>query len=188
MSHMKIAGKILEVMREIPTEQEIGKLNEVLISQKLVTKTEYEIVGSSRATDKNGVIWHFVNVSCHLTIVDVESDEILVNVVFGSGIDSGDKAVTKAQLMARKHAWLAALNITPDAEPVGAQDVTPEPQIIVETPESKLIEQIQALWKWDTKDFPDWILKRGKKPIEQLNIPELTAIKQELEGYRKEHG
>ena len=182
MSHTKIATKIFEVMNSIPDEQSLNKLSEVLVAQKLITKTEYKIVGSNRATDRNGIIWHFVNVSCELTVIDVESDNTLINIAFGSGIDSGDKAITKAQAMARKHAWMAALNIT--TEDTWIPEVDPEPEkIIVETPESKLIATIGALWKWDQALFPDYVLQRFKRPIDRLNISELSVLKSELENY-----
>lgn len=182
MSYMKIAGKILEVMKEIPSELELGKLNEILVAQKLISKSEYEVAGSSERADKQGVLWQIVTVSCRLMIIDVESDEEIVNVALGTGIDSGDKAIVKAQAMARREAWMAMLDITQ-----GAQDVT-ESEIIVETPEDKLRAEITALWRWEPAQFPDWINKRVGGPFESADIVRLTAVKNELEGYRKEHG
>ncbi|TGE35909.1 hypothetical protein E4K67_22600 [Desulfosporosinus fructosivorans] len=185
MSHMKIASKILEVMKAISSEQEFGKLNEAIIEQKLITKVEYEIEETKESITSQRVVWQLVTVSCELTIIDVESDEILVNVAYGSGMDQGDKAVAKAQDMAQRFAWMAALNIE-SREPVvvtikDGEVVTPE--FVVETPESKLIAHIKALWKWDTALFPDYALQRFKKPIEQLNISELSVLKNELENY-----
>lgn len=183
MSYAKIAGKILEVMKLIPTEQELGKLNEILVAQKLISKSEYEVVGSSERADKQGVLWQIVTVSCRLTIIDIESDEEIVNIALGTGIDSGDSAVVKAQKMARREAWMATLNFMPVNSGV-EQVVTPEPEIIVETPESKLIAHITALWKWEPAQLPGWIGQRFKKPLEQLNITELSVVKSELENYR----
>lgn len=184
MSYTKIAGKILEVMRLIPTEQELGKLNEILVAQKLISRSEYEVVGSSERADKQGVLWQIVTVSCRLTIIDVESDEEIVNVALGTGIDSGDKAIVKAQMMARRYAWMAALNIMEEDKP----DTEDTHEIIVETPEDKLRAEITALWRWDPAQFPDWVNKRVGGPFESADIVRLTAVKNELEGYRKEHG
>jgi len=183
MSHTKIAPKILEVIRQIPDEQSFEKLNEALLEQKLITHTEYKIVESRERVATQGIVWQIVTVVCELTIIDTESDEILVNVALGSGVDTGDKAVIKAQRMAWWYAWIAALNIKISTQEGGVQAVTSEPEIIVETPESKLIAHIKALWKWDQALFPDYALQRFKRPIEQLNISELTVLKNELENY-----
>jgi hypothetical protein len=185
MSHTKIAPKLLEVIRQIPNEQELGKLNEVLASQKLISKTEYEVAGREERIDSKGVVWQVLAVSCRLTIIDVESDEEITNTALGIGIDAGTQGVSKAQAMARKYAWMAALNITHDAELVSAQNVVHEPKIIVETPESKLIDHITAMWqaRWDIVLLQGWIEQRFKKQIEQLNITELSVVKSELENY-----
>jgi len=184
---MKIAGKILEVIRQIPNEQELTRLNEVLASQKLIPKAKYQIENSRERTTVQGVVWQLVTVSCELTIIDTESDEEITYIALGSGTDHKDKAVSMAQMMARRYAWLVVLNIMdenlPEVEGVPFPEVLPE--IIVETPESKLITHITALWKarWDPALLPGWIEQRFKKPIEQLNITELSVVKSELENY-----
>lgn len=177
MSHMKIATKILEVIRQIPIEQELGKLNEVLSSQKLISKTKYQIEASRERTTVQGVVWQLATVSCELTIIDAESDEEISCIALGSGVDHRDKAIPMAQMMARRYAWLAVLNI----EATKMVDV--EPEIIVETPESKLIAQIKALWKWGESELEPYFIKRRGKPLSELNLPELTVEKQDLEGY-----
>lgn len=186
MSHTKIAPKILEIIRQIPNEQSFSKINEALLEQKLITQIEYEISESKERTTTQGVVWQLVTVSCKLTIIDVESDETMVNIALGSGVDQGDKAVAKAATMAWRYAWLGALNIAiQDAieAPAEAVQDTVVPEFVVETPESKLIAHIKALWKWDTALFPDYAIQRFKRPIEQLNISELTVLKNELENY-----
>jgi len=181
MSHTKIAPKILEVMRQIPSVNDLVKLNEILIEQKLITQTEYKIVEYKEQITRSGLALQIVAVSCELTIIDTESDEVQTNIALGSGLDAVDKAVDKAQVRARKHAWMTALNIT--TEGAWIPEVDPEPEIIVETPESKLIASIGALWKWDQALFPDYVLQRFKRPIDQLNISELSVLKSELENY-----
>lgn len=183
MSHMKIASKIHEIMRLIPDEQAFDKINEALIEQKLITQTEYKIVEHKEQVTRSGLVLQIVTVSCGLTIIDTESDEAQTNIAHGSGLDAGSSAVDKAQVRARKHAWMATLNITPEDIPF--PEVVSEPEIIVETPESKLIAHITALWKarWDLTLLQGWIEQRFKKPIEQLNITELSIVKSELENY-----
>lgn len=190
MSHMKIATKILEVIRAIPNEQSFAKINNALLDQKLITQIEYEIAESKDRSTAQGTVWQLVTVSCKLTILDVESDETMVNIAFGSGVDQGDKAVAKAITMAWRYSWLGALNIAVDylAEtPVsdGIPDVV-TPEFVVETPESKFMAQITVLWKkkWDIALLQGWLEKRYKKPIGELNIVELGDAESELRNYR----
>lgn len=191
MSSMKIATKILEIMRLIPNELSFVKLNEALIDQKLITKVEYSIKESNERITAQGVVWQLVTVACELTIIDTESDEIIVNIAFGTGMDQGDKAITKAQRMAWGYVWIAALNIEisetikvpAEAAIEGLQAVPSEPEFVVETPSSKLIAEIKALWKWDTALFEDYFIKRRGKPLSELSLPELTVERNDLQGY-----
>jgi hypothetical protein len=179
---VKIEAKILEVMKAIPSEQELGRLNEVLVAQKLISKTEYEVIRDGEKTDKQGVVWQIITVSCQLTIVDTESEEILVNNALGTGIDSGDMTIAKAQEMARKQAWRAMLNIFQEDKPAVV------PEIVVETPEEKLRAEIRSLWRWDPAQFPDWVNKRVEGSFESADVVRLTVVRDELKGYRNEHG
>lgn len=194
MSHMKIASKILEVMKMIPNEQAFGKLNEALIEQKLITKVEYEIKEAKERITAQGVVWQLVTVACELTIIDAESDEILVNVAYGSGMDTNDEAVTKAQRMAWGYVWIAALNIEIskkiEVPTEGVQAVTSEPEFVVETPEGKLIAQIKALWKrdWGEDKLESYFINKRGKALSELNLPELTVEKNDLESYIRGNG
>jgi len=187
MSHMKIASKILEVIRAIPDEQSFGKLNEALLEQKLITQIEYGISESKERTTTQGVVWHLVTVSCKLTIIDAESDETMVNIAFGSGVDQGDKAVAKAATMAWRYAWLGALNIAVDylAEGPSTEAVreVATPEFVVETPESKIIAEIKAMWKWGEADLEPYVFKKRGKGLTEMNLPELTVERNDLEGY-----
>jgi len=174
---MKITQKILEVMKQIPTESELPKLNEVLIGQELVSRSEFEVIHQSERVDKHGVVRLVITVSCRLIIIDTESDDFTVNVALGMGISSGDMAVIKAQEAAREMAWKSALGI----RGVDVQSVGRAPEIVVETPEEKLIAEVRALYRWDLALFDNYFMKRFKKPIEQLNIVELSQIKTEFE-------
>jgi len=178
---MTIATKIFEIMKLITTEQDLPKLRESLITQNLITRKECEIANSSERVDIKGVVWQVVTVLCRLKVIDSESGEGIENTALGTGIDTGVMAVVKAQDMALRRVWLGALGIT---EAVAAQDVALVPEIVVETPESKLRDQINALWRWDRALFADYFMKRFGRPLEQLNITELTATKAEFENHR----
>lgn len=177
-----IAGKILEVMKVIPKIH----INDALIEQKLISKTEYEVTEAKEKTTSQGVVWQFVTVACRLTIIDVESDEVIVNIALGSGMDVGDQAIAKAQVMARKYAWMAAfpIDITDD----GIPSVTvPEPEFVGTPPENKIVTEISGLWKskgWDPIELQPYVIKRFGHPLEELNLAEFEVLKTELENYR----
>lgn len=182
MSHMKIATKILEVMKAIPTTgNPFEYINKPLVEQKLIAQTKYEIAESKERTTTQGIMYQLITVSCELTIIDAESDETIVNIALGTGIDQGDKAVAKAQIMARKYAWMAALNIADEDEPGVVVSV---PEFVVETPEGKLVAGITALWRWSPEELITWVTARFKgRPLDQLNLAELSVLKNELENY-----
>lgn len=203
MSQSKIASKILEVMKSVnylqkdkenkeqkyaylSTEHALEKINEALLEQKLISKSEYEVTESKEKPTAKGAIWQLVTVSCTLTIIDTESDEILVNVAYGSGTDSGDKAVAKAQTMARKYAWLAALNIPVGNDP--EEDPATDAQSFVNAPpEQQFIFDITNLWRsrgWDDNQLLHYVSQRfAGRTIAQLSLAELAVLKSELESY-----
>lgn len=202
MAHTKIAAKILEVMQAVgylqkdkenkeqhykylSTEHALEKINEALLKQKLITQSVYQVTESKEKPTKNGAIWQLVTVSCTLTIIDAESDEVLVNVAFGSGTDPGDKAVAKAQTQARKYAWLSALNIPVGDDP--EEDSSTDKQEFVNvSPEMKMGMEIGQLWRtkgWDDNQLYSYLMQRFGRPLEQLNLAELGVIKSELESY-----
>jgi hypothetical protein len=176
MSHMKIASKIHEIMRLIPDEQAFDKFNELLIVQKLIPQTRYKFEESKEHITRDGVVLQIVTVSCELIIIDTESDEGLTYTALGSGVDNGSLAVVKAQEMAFNRACIGVLNISSTV-------VVVEPEIIVETPESNLIAEIKALWKWGETELEPYVFKKRGKGLSELSIPELTVERNDLEGY-----
>lgn len=182
MSHMKIATKILEVMLDLADGKDFDKLNDILTKHKLITRTKYELVDKEERVTPQGIVWRFITVSCELTLIDTESDETIVNVALDSVMDKTDRATAKAQERARRSAWTAVLNSI--STRIASEIVPePEPEIIVETPESKLIAEIKALWKWGEAELEPYFVKRRGKPLRELNLPELTVEKQDLESY-----
>lgn len=153
----------------------LENLNQTLTEFKIIPRTDYRILESRDITDVQGVVHHYTVVACELTLADMEADEVITTyTALGASTD-----IVKAQEMARKQAWLSALNIMPEKPEVI------EPEIIVETPESQTITSIKALWRWDTSlvDYASKRFKRAIAGLEDLNITELTVLKTELEGY-----
>ena len=185
MSHMKIATKILEVMKAIPTTgNPFEYINKPLVEQKLIAQTKYEIAESKERTTTQGIVYQIITVSCELTIIDAESDETIVNIALGTGINQGSGAIISAQEMAQRYAWLGALGVMEQDEPEVYPNVI-QPEFVVETPESKLIDQIKALWKWGDTELESYFIKKRGKGLSELNLPELTVERNELESYIK---
>jgi len=183
----KIAGKILEVMKSLALSQDLDNLNDILIEQKLITRTEYKITESRESITIQGVVWHYVIVLCELTIIDAESGESLMYAAHGAGLDKNDKAMISAQKVARMFTWMTVLNVTAESKPVEPESEL-EPEIIVETPESKLIAIISALWKPGWGDIEPYFIKRRGKGLSEMSIPELTVEMNELQGYIRGNG
>lgn len=130
---MKLAEKIQAIANEISIDKDLnvstGKsgsykaIGEAQIKNKVKPReAEYkisiiptiELVGEPQIIEKKKVfngneqITHntSVFVKCILTVYDLESDETLTSTAFGQGIDSGDKALGKANTYALKYALM----------------------------------------------------------------------------------
>lgn len=171
--------KLLQLMLAIPDEESLEKLNEKLIELKLIPQTKFSTVDHYNITTKNGLVLQYVVVGCDLTITDAETGEIITCSALGEGLSEGAKSMQQAQDKAKKYTWMTLLNIQ------SLQNRYPNdtPQVIVETPESKLIDQIKAIWKWGEAELEPYIAKRRGKPMSELSIPELTVERDELESY-----
>lgn len=91
----------------------LGHVNEALCEHGLaVVETTPEIL-STEGAGKDRI----VTVRVSLTIADTESDERATFRGLGSGMDSGDKAVMKAQTAALKYAWMLAFSISTGDDP-----------------------------------------------------------------------
>lgn len=95
----------------------LGHVNDALAAAGLaVIGTAPEVV-STEGSGKDRI----VTVRTAVTVADTTSDERAVFVGMGSGMDTGDKAVMKAQTAALKYAWLGAFSIStgddPEADP-----------------------------------------------------------------------
>jgi hypothetical protein len=142
----KIAAKLVKVMEEcsfIPKNgtnshfgykfmqaaDALGKINASLVKHGLSTVADVSLVDMRDRTTRNGVdVLATVKVS--ITITDSESGEQMITSGLGSGQDSGDKAVMKANTAAQKYAWVLAFQIATGDDPeadAGTDDRTHDP-------------------------------------------------------------
>lgn len=150
-----------------------SKLNNTLTELKIIPQISFVVENIRQITDRNGVVWHYTTVSCQLALRDTESEDTTNYTALGASTD-----IMKAQEMAREMAWRVALGAMPEIVPVI------EPEIIVETPESKLITSIKAMWRWKPEELITWVNARfAGRQIVELNVTELTVLENELKGY-----
>ena len=95
----------------------LEKVNNALVQHKLASLTNTQIVSHKETTTSKGSTEHLVTVQTTITIVDIETGETHQISALGSGQDSGDKAIAKAQTMALKYAWMMTLNISTGDDP-----------------------------------------------------------------------
>lgn len=130
---MALAQKMLNVMKACrsltydSTNNEVGyqfvsaaKVN-AAVNKALVENGIVSLANTTIKTAKELDTGIYVAVEVEITLVDVDSDERFKICGAGSGIDSADKAVAKAQTMAVKYAWKNTLLIAdksddPDAD------------------------------------------------------------------------
>lgn len=90
----------------------LARVNEAMADQNVCSTADVEIV---ERDGKN------VTVKLTITIHDGDSDETLTTSGMGTGQDTGDKAVMKAETAAIKYAWMMALNISTGDDPEADQ-------------------------------------------------------------------
>lgn len=129
-----IAGKFIKVMEECSLIRKNGtndfhhykyatsadvleKVNASLVKHKLASIVVPEIASSADVINNKGNTEHLVTVKVNITLVDTESGECMLITGIGSGQDSGDKAVMKAQTAAIKYAYMLSLAISTNDDP-----------------------------------------------------------------------
>lgn len=91
----------------------LGHVNDALAAAGLAVVGTLPQVVSTEGSGKDRI----VTVSMTVTVADTESPERASFVGLGSGMDTGDKAVMKAQTAALKYAWLGAFSISTGDDP-----------------------------------------------------------------------
>ena len=134
----KIAKKFVEVMKDCSHVAKNGtndfhrykyataadvleKVNTSLTKHGLASVVATNLLGSKEVTTAKGNIEQLVTVEVSVTLIDAESGESLTLKGLGSGQDSGDKSVAKAQTMAIKYCYLNSLAIATNDDPEADQ-------------------------------------------------------------------
>lgn len=95
----------------------LEKINTALVKQKLCSVVLPEILQQADVTTAKGNIEHMATVKIDIMLIDAESGESVSFSGIGTGQDSGDKAVMKAQTAAIKYAYLLSMAISTGDDP-----------------------------------------------------------------------
>lgn len=124
-----LAARLIEVMRECGYVKKdaqnnfhkyryasasavLEKVNEALCKYRIATLMNTELISSGMEGKEK-----FATVKTTIHLVDPDTGETMDISGIGSGQDSGDKAIAKAQTMALKYAWMMSLNISTGDDP-----------------------------------------------------------------------
>lgn len=130
----KLSAKFTEVMKECryivkngentfhgykyaTSADVLEKVNASLVNHGICSIAVPSIIDISDVKNAKGNTEHLVTVKMDITLVDSESGESLSITGLGSGQDSGDKAVMKAQTAAIKYAYMMSLCIATGDDP-----------------------------------------------------------------------
>ena len=129
-----IAGKLVKVMEECSIVKKNGtndfhhykyatsadvleKVNASLVKHNIASVVLPEIISNCEVVNNKGNTEHLITVKVDITLIDTDSGEQLSLCGIGSGQDSGDKAVMKAQTAAIKYAYMLSLTISTNDDP-----------------------------------------------------------------------
>ncbi len=130
----KIAKKFVEVMKDCSHVAKNGtndfhrykyatatdvleKVNSSLTKHGLASVVTPNLLSMQQVTTAKGNVERLATVKVTVTLIDAESGETLTLKGLGSGQDSSDKAVAKAQTMALKYTYMASLAIATGDDP-----------------------------------------------------------------------
>lgn len=130
----KLAAKLVSVMKEVSYVEKKGtneyhrysyatsadvlqKINAALTKYNICSVTLPEIIRCSEVVTNKGNTEHLVTVKLDVMLTDADSGEVVTITGLGSGQDSGDKAVMKAQTAALKYAYLLSMAISTGDDP-----------------------------------------------------------------------
>ena len=92
-------------------------MNAALVEHGLASLVIPELISLEEVKTAKGNIEHLATVKVNITLIDRDSDESVLITGIGSGQDSGDKAVMKAQTAAIKYAYMLSLSISTGDDP-----------------------------------------------------------------------
>ncbi len=130
----KLAKKFIEVMKECSYVEKHGtndyhgyqyatsadvlaKVNASLVKHGIASVVVPELLDMVDVTTAKGNTEKLATVQMQITLIDTESGETFAIVGIGSGQDSGDKAVMKAETAAIKYAYMLSLAISTGDDP-----------------------------------------------------------------------
>ena len=130
----KLAGKFLEVMKECrhiakngendfhgykyaTSADVLGRVNAALVKYGIASVATPELLDMTDVKTAKGNLEHLATVKIEIKLLDRESGETFSISGLGSGQDSGDKAVMKAQTAAIKYAYMLSLAISTGDDP-----------------------------------------------------------------------
>ena len=95
----------------------LEKVNAALTKHGLASVVTPNLLSMQQVTTAKGNVEQLATVEVVVTLIDSESGETLTLKGLGSGQDSGDKSVAKAQTMAIKYCYLNSLAIATNDDP-----------------------------------------------------------------------
>ena len=134
----KIAGKLLEIMKGcshigkngtnpfhgykyVTSADVLERVNAALVENHVASVVVPELVSLLDVVTAKGNREHLATVKVHIALIDKDSGESCEIVGLGSGQDSGDKAVMKAQTAAIKYAYMLSLSVSAGDDPEADQ-------------------------------------------------------------------
>jgi len=161
-----------------------------------------DIRSEDKMTVKGGT-WKLLTVEVTLKIIDPDTCECEEIIALGQGIDSGDKALGKAQTQALKYAWWKLLCLEtgddPEADPAtDTQQFSNPQQAPTQTPELDVtlgnppMGELLKMWQfagWNPNDLADYVLKRLNKPsLDGVTDSEYSSVINDLAAYMQSVG
>ena len=156
----KVAKKFVKVMRDCSHVAKNGtnefhkykyatatdvleKVNASLTKHGIASVVTPNLLSVQEVTTAKGNVEQLATVEVTVTLIDSESGETLTLKGLGSGQDSSDKSVAKAQTMALKYAYLASLAIAtgddPEADSRTDDVMHPKPAQVKNNPANPLL-------------------------------------------------
>ena len=93
------------------------KVNAALVEQGIITIAKPSIIASEQVTNTKGNLETRITIQMNVELIDSITGERLTLSGYGSGQDTGDKAIMKAQTAALKYTWMLSLNISTGDDP-----------------------------------------------------------------------
>ena len=220
-----IAAKLTKIMQACSYVQKTGyndfhkykyataadvleKANESMVQNNVASIVRPELIEFRDVQNARGATEHLATVRTTVTLIDNDSGETIELIGMGSGQDSSDKAVMKAQTAALKYAWMMSLNIStgddpeadtpekpkadrPKAEQPKTEQTKPPPatpQMATEA-QRKKIDELRTACGWSTDDIKAEIALTYKvKSSRELTLQQAKQMIDRLETALAEKG